>query len=252
LESRLLLSTFTVTSLADDSGTGELRWAIQQANSAGGTNTINFKAGLTGTITLVQGQLELSAGIPPSPARVQIRSPSAAISLAVCFSLIWVATATLSGLTITKGVSTGAGGEGGGIENSGVLTVSDCTLSGNSTNNDGGGIYSADLLTVLNCSISGNSASQGGGISIGMNDTVGAGTLTVLNCTISDNSASDGRGGGISFAVNATFTLTNSIIRATRTAAFSVMMVVRSKWAIVRSQAIQAPKAALLKMLRVR
>ncbi len=41
IESRLLLSTFTVTSVAD-SGAGSLRQAINAADAAGGTNTIAF------------------------------------------------------------------------------------------------------------------------------------------------------------------------------------------------------------------
>ena len=41
VESRLLLSTFTVTTTAD-SGVGSLRQAIYMADNAGGTNTIDF------------------------------------------------------------------------------------------------------------------------------------------------------------------------------------------------------------------
>ncbi len=41
IESRLLLSTFTVTTVADN-GPGTLRQAIYEVDSAGGTNTINF------------------------------------------------------------------------------------------------------------------------------------------------------------------------------------------------------------------
>jgi parallel beta-helix repeat protein len=47
LEGRELLSTFTVSNL-DPTGTGSLRWAIQQANANPGPDTIDF--GLTGTI----------------------------------------------------------------------------------------------------------------------------------------------------------------------------------------------------------
>ena len=44
-------ATFTVTNLGD-SGAGSLRQAINDANSAGGANAINFTSGLSGTITL--------------------------------------------------------------------------------------------------------------------------------------------------------------------------------------------------------
>jgi len=59
LEPRMFLSTYTVTSLAD-AGPGSLRDAVEQANANPGPDTINFAAGLTGTITLTSGQLEIS------------------------------------------------------------------------------------------------------------------------------------------------------------------------------------------------
>src|SRR5581483_8264603 len=45
LEARTLLS-YTVNSLADDSSTGTLRWAIQQADAAGGNQTITLAPAL--------------------------------------------------------------------------------------------------------------------------------------------------------------------------------------------------------------
>ena len=42
LEDRRLLSTFTVTSTLDNGSIGTLRWAVGQANSAGGAETIAF------------------------------------------------------------------------------------------------------------------------------------------------------------------------------------------------------------------
>jgi hypothetical protein len=60
LDERLLLSTFTVTSAADNSAIGTLRWAVAEANSGTGTSTINFRLGTApATITLTQGELEL-------------------------------------------------------------------------------------------------------------------------------------------------------------------------------------------------
>jgi hypothetical protein len=78
-------------------------------------------------------------------------------------------------------------GEGGGLYNSGTLTVSSCTLAGNSASapdiSSGGGIFNNGTLTVTGSTLSGNSAySYGGGISNG-------GTLTVSNSTLSGNSS---------------------------------------------------------------
>ena len=60
LEARTVLSTFTVTNLAD-SGAGSLRDAVQQANSSPGS-TIGFKPGLKGTIE-VSSELDVTADL---------------------------------------------------------------------------------------------------------------------------------------------------------------------------------------------
>jgi hypothetical protein len=45
-------ATFTVTSLSDDGSAGTLRWAITQANTTAGADTIAVDNSLNGTITL--------------------------------------------------------------------------------------------------------------------------------------------------------------------------------------------------------
>jgi hypothetical protein len=106
----------------------------------------------------------------------------------------------LSGLTISNGNAFGSWG--GGVYNGGEnLTLSGCTLSGNSAQ-AGGAIFNYfGTVTVSGCTLSDNHADlEGGGIA---NDR---GTMTVSNCTISGNTASDpsnagpggiGEGGGI-------------------------------------------------------
>src|SRR5262245_44452220 len=59
LEGRLVLSTLHVTTLADG-GVGSLRAAIAQANAHTGADTIDFQPGLTGTIALTGGELDIS------------------------------------------------------------------------------------------------------------------------------------------------------------------------------------------------
>src|SRR4029077_8881862 len=92
-----------------------------------------------------------------------------------------------AGLTITNGVAN-ATSRGGGIFNeSSTLTVSNCTISGNSAPNAfgvGGGIYnevgfSNGTLVVLNCTLSGNSAGDNGGgiFNYGGSQTPGAQVL---------------------------------------------------------------------------
>jgi hypothetical protein len=96
-------------------------------------------------------------------------------------------TATLSRLTITNGHW-----GGGGILSGGRLTVTNCTISGNSVifGPGGGGILNEGTLEVTNSTISGNSVTGAGGGIFNM-----AGTVTVTNSTISGNSATGGGGG---------------------------------------------------------
>ena len=82
---------------------------------------------------------------------------------------------------------------GGGIYNSGTLTITGSTLSGNSAYY-GGGIYNTEggTLTVTGSTLSGNSASyQGGGI---INSGQVSTMLTISDSTLSGNSATDGGG----------------------------------------------------------
>ncbi len=83
-----------------------------------------------------------------------------------------------------------SGSNGGGIYGGpGALTINNASIVGNSGSN-GGGIYGATTLTISNSAIWGNSASNGGGIG----DPGLGGTATIVNSTIYGNSASNGGG----------------------------------------------------------
>ena len=63
LEDRTLPSTFTVLNTLDDGSVGSLRWAVGQANAAGGAEAITFDPTVFATpqtITLSGTQLELT------------------------------------------------------------------------------------------------------------------------------------------------------------------------------------------------
>src|SRR5262245_35475651 len=65
LEDRRLPSTSTVSSTADDGGSGTLRSAVLAADSTGGSNTIQFAPavfGVSRTIVLSEGALVLTSG----------------------------------------------------------------------------------------------------------------------------------------------------------------------------------------------
>jgi hypothetical protein len=192
LDERLLLSTFTVTSAADNSAIGTLRWAVAEANSGTGTSTINFRLGTApATITLTQGELELGR----TSGSITIDGPGAKLltvsgdNISRVFGVYQGVTASISGMTIAGGAE-GKGYSGGGVYNGGTTTLTGCTISGNSAYG-GGGVANFGVATLISCTISGNTASFGtdGG---GLDNT---GTMTLTGCAISDNSAwTDGGG----------------------------------------------------------
>jgi hypothetical protein len=86
-------------------------------------------------------------------------------------------------------------GDGGGILNEGMLTITNSTISGNQAYSSGGGMESAGSLTITSSTVSGNGAigghdgqpwGHGGGIS---------GNVTFTNSTLSGNYASLSGGG---------------------------------------------------------
>ena len=195
-------ATITVTN-TNDSGAGSLRQAIADALNG---DTIDF--GVTGTITLTTGELLVNKGITihgSGPDHLTVDGNHASGVFYV--QLDGGGAASIAGLTITNGNA--GNGWGGGISNeSSMLTVSNCTISGNSASGVfgvGGGIANDDVISnatleILNCTISGNSAGDnGGGIyNYGGSNTA---TLRVINSTLSGNSAHF-YGGGI-FTVSA-------------------------------------------------
>jgi fibronectin-binding autotransporter adhesin len=114
-------------------------------------------------------------------------------------------TLNLNKLTVADGNS--AALDGGGIYNSGTLTVSNSTFDGNSAALNGGGIYNSGTLTVGNSAFSNNSANWAGGGGI-----YNSGMLTVSNSTFSSNSATY-YGGGI-WSYTGTLTVSNSTFSA--------------------------------------
>jgi hypothetical protein len=112
-------------------------------------------------------------------------------------------------------INNNSGGIGGGINNVGVLSMSNVTISGNTASVWGGGISNTGNMTIYNSTVSHNTAVIGGGIlntvSIFSSGIVQAGTAVLENVTVSGNSASD-MGGGIASSgtnVGGSITLTS-------------------------------------------
>ncbi|MCW3096780.1 MAG: multicopper oxidase, type 2 [Chthonomonadaceae bacterium] len=203
--------TYVVTTLSD-SGVGSLRQAILNANAHSGADMIVIAPGVTGTISLMTALPVLSddVEIDGPGANLMTIAPS---SLASAIGILQIdastgtgPTVSLSGLTLSNGNVTGGGG---GLKiGHGNVTIKNCTLSGNRSDNFGGEIANAGVLVMIGCTVHDNGADTssvntvaivGGGI-------YNSGTLSMTNCTLSDNYTRVGenmagqdtaRGGGI-------------------------------------------------------
>jgi hypothetical protein len=229
LEDRTTPTTFTVNTTADagnGSGTsGDLRYCINQANSAAGADTITFDATVFSsaqTITLNSQLPQLSstggAITINGPGSTKLTINPAATGFRAIDSL--QPTVNLSGMTITgfsNAVNGGAIQEGG----TSTVTLTDVSVIGNTTTASGGGVYvnSGGYLNLINSNLSNNnSTGNGGAIYLFTNTYLGihgstisgnhtnsqgggayfyaSGSLFVENSTMSGNSATAGGSGG--------------------------------------------------------
>ena len=200
-------ATFTVTNI-NDSGPGSFRQAVLNANTTGGSNTIGFQSGLTGTIILTGGQLTINNNLT-------IQGPGAG-SLAISgnrasriFSIASGVTVAISGLSLLNGYDASFGGA---ISNAGNLTIANSTLANNAagTTNSGsvgGAVSNGGALTITNSTLSGNLATYGGCIDNGKNPPA---LLTITNSILSNNSAYTG--GCIYNSSALTVTITNNTL----------------------------------------
>ena len=179
--------------------------AINAANANGDANTIRLAAG-TYTLTVPDNPRN---GLPviTSPLSITGRGADTTIierdASAPPFRILAVAAAgtlTLKRLTLRGGFpSLGVGGgNGGGISNTGTLTLIASRVTENRVALDGGGIvtglvpgdpHDGSRVTLINSTVSGNTASfSGGGI------LVVGGTVTLIDSTLSQNRADSGGG----------------------------------------------------------
>jgi CSLREA domain-containing protein len=176
--------------------------------NSGTTLGDRFGAGLSiksGTVALsycnfLSNVASGDTGSGPSAAGGAIFNSSNGLTLANCY---------LDSNSATGGDQS----NGGGIYNTGPLTVRDSTLSNNATGGLGGGILTFTTLTVTNSTIASNSAQSGGGIADA--NPFGGAQLVLTNDTISANFLSgsgDSTGGGVAFGADSTVELRNTII----------------------------------------
>jgi hypothetical protein len=105
---------------------------------------------------------------------------------------------TISNSTVSGNIALGNNGGGAGILNTGSLTINNTSITANTgigTGFFGGGILNSYILTIKNSTIAGNAVS--GGFGAGFGGGIGnLGTATVINSTLSGNRA-QAWGGGI-------------------------------------------------------
>ena len=166
-----------------------LREAISTANTSPANDAITFSSLFASPRTIVLSGTEL---VLADSGAVSIVGPGVkflAISgngMSRSFRNVG-SNSTISDMTLTGGDA--SDGHGGGVRNIGVLILNNIVLSGNI---DGGISNDTGTMTVNNCTITGNSAAVGAGIE----NKVG-GNLTVNGSTISGNTATNLGGGGI-------------------------------------------------------
>ncbi len=205
-------TTFTVNSVGDTgTGTGnsgDLRYAITQANAASGSS-IQFA--VTGTITLTSALPQITTNVSITGSGPAVLTISGAGSYPV-FSIGSGGTVTINGMTIANA----SGGNGGGISSAGTLTVENVAFTGNIASGSGGAIYSSGTLTVDTGAFSGNGSESFGGAIYG----TGNGVTTISNSTFSDNRSTYGgaiatgvsNGGALPITVtNSTFSRNTSV-----------------------------------------
>ena len=198
----------TVTN-TNDAGPGSLRQAVADAQAGG---RIGF--GVTGTIIL-QSQITIDKSLSivgPGTDQIVISGNN----VTRVFEVLPGKRITISGVSIVNGNAE----YGGGIYNSGDLTVADSVISQNTATVHGGGVYNfgnrdtRSVFTVNNSTISKNTAPNGSGGGIhnccaGFDS--GYTTLTIEKSLIYSNTVGYS-GGGIFVGNYTTFHLSESTI----------------------------------------
>ena len=121
-------------------------------------NTL-FADGVLKTIFIDNGELNILGDLNIEGPGMELLTFNAAEQNRV-FNISSGISVNLKGITVTGGL---ASEDGGGIYNSGTLTITNSSVSGSSASGDGGGIYNNGKLTVNSSLISNNSSSGSGG-----------------------------------------------------------------------------------------
>jgi hypothetical protein len=219
LEDRRCPSTLTVMNHAD-SGPGSLRAALAAAQNG---DSINFAPHLAGqTIALTSGELDITTNITIIGLGAKALTVSGSGASRV-FDVSSGVTVSISGLTIADGLAD----QGGGVSNSGNLTLSHVALTNNEALGDsafsgtGAGIFNdaGATLNVTDGLLANNQVVGGMGIGFG-GGIFNLGSVSIAASTFDGNVAlggledlvigQGGQGGAIDNQNNGTVTITGS------------------------------------------
>ena len=216
-----------------NTGPGSLPWAVVNANTVPGPQTITFAPALAGaTITLEGSHMEVSSVMTVDGSalatKVSVSGNADANALldedeSRLFDVTAPANLTLRGLILRDGQrentdeTVGPISWGGAIRNAGTLALENCEVL-NCRARFGGAIHSTGPLTmtnvqVLNCFAQakiGNEENPNASVEANGGAVYSAGPTTLTNCRLDNNSAT--YGGGIWKGPTGTLTLTDCSI----------------------------------------
>jgi hypothetical protein len=202
LESRVAPATFTVTTLAD-AGAGSLRDALAKADASPGADTIKFKlpappAHGENVILLTSGELTSKGNVTimgPGSGKLTIDANNASRVFDINDgNAATDSPATISGLSIIRGKSSG---NGGGVYSRESLSLNDVVVSQCSTGAHGGGLSVAGTslatqkVQISNSLITGNSSND----HVGGLDISAVGAITLQRTIVTGNTATVETGG---------------------------------------------------------
>ncbi|MGD9127535.1 MAG: Ig-like domain-containing protein, partial [Planctomycetia bacterium] len=210
-------SPITVSTLTDELDTDyspgdlSLREALYLASQNPGLDSIAFEASLfaSGPGTITGSEFAVNSDVAifgPGAELLTISGSSESI-----FVVSDCITAAFVGMTVTGGLTQGAGG-GFYVQCDSNITIDSCVITDNYSEYEGGGIFLEydSTATINNSTISNNSTlcSEGGGIFVDF------GSNLILNdSTISGNTAGNyASGGGIMLIEGGICTITNTIV----------------------------------------
>jgi len=216
---------YQVTNL-NDSGVGSLRAAIGLANATPNVaDTISFAAGVTGTIPLTTGVIDVSDSLTitgPGASALTLNAGGLSRHLNA-FNPMAPVNLTVSGLTFTNGLGAANGGATGSsisttsdMAGGATLTIRNCVLTGNTdpnfSGNSGGAVRATNANLIIEDSQLSNNTAVYGGPAIYVS---GGGRAIIRRCTVTNNTGSSSLnvgGGAIKILQGSNHEISNSTI----------------------------------------